>query len=460
METIQTRIKYKNLPMVAIAGRPNVGKSTLFNRMLKSRRSITDPTPGVTRDPIEANCLLEDFDQYINLVDTGGFKLDKEGLDSVVADRSKDIVAKADLVLLVMDVSEITPEDESFVKFLRPYSKKVLLVVNKADSIERESMAFNFLRFGFAEHVVVSAEHGRGISDLEDKIFYHLDFSKVITEEEDHTDIRLAIIGKPNTGKSTLMNRLLGEEKSIVSEIAGTTRDVVEGAFTHKGKTFTVLDTAGIRRKGKVTENVEYYSVNRAIKSIDDADVVILMIDAVYGLTDQDKKIAHLAEKKGRGIIFVLNKWDLIPDVKNGFEAARDKLRYFFGQMAYAPVLPLSAKDGEGVDKLLNTAREMFTQLYKRIETGKLNKCMEEWVTRNPEPTGTTNRFKIKYITQVSANPIEFILFVSKPQAVTEAYSSYLRNRIREDLGFTLIPISVEMRASNKNKEEERNNRN
>jgi GTP-binding protein len=453
LETIQTRLKHRNLPLVVIAGRPNAGKSTLFNRLLRERRAITDPTPGVTRDPIEAECVLPYSEKAVTLVDTGGFKMDKEGLDSEVVRRTLETLKRADLIVLLMDITTITGEDEHFVELLRPFTDKVLLAVNKADSPERDLLSYNFLSYGFPATVFISAEHNRNIEELEERIVERLDFSKVEEYEDVHTDIRLAIIGKPNTGKSTLMNRLLGEEKSLVSDVAGTTRDVVEAKFDWKKHEFTVLDTAGIRRKSHVTNDVEYYSVNRAVKTIDDCDVVILMIDAREGLTDQDKKIAGLAMDRGRGIVVALNKWDTMPDIKNSLQALTDKIRFFFGQLAFAPVLPLSARDGMGVDELLKTAVKLFNQLNKRIETGPLNKAVEDWITHYPPPIGRSTHFKLRYATQVSANPVKFIFFVSRPQAVTEPYVAFLRNRIRKDLGFSMVPVSLELRGPQKGKE-------
>jgi GTP-binding protein len=255
-------------------------------------------------------------------------------------------------------------------------------------------------------------------------------------------------MGKPNTGKSTLLNRLLGEERSIVSEEAGTTRDVVEGSLEWKRRRIVVLDTAGIRRKGKVTESVEYYSVNRAIRVVDECDVVVLIIDALEGLTDQDKKIAAFASEKGRGMVFALNKWDRMPDLKNSFEAARDKLRYFFGQMAFAPVLALSARDGLGVDKLLNTVVNLHAQLNRKVETSKLNKAVESLIEATPPPSAPRTRFKVRYAVQTSVNPQRFSVFVSRPEAVPDSYLSFLRNRIREELGLDKIPVAVEIKAS------------
>jgi len=247
-----------------------------------------------------------------------------------------------------------------------------------------------------------------------------------------------------------LSNRLTSSNASIVSDIPGTTRDVIEGSFRWKSRDFTILDTAGIRRRTKVNENIEYYSVNRAIKTIDEADIVILLIDSEEGLSEQDKKITALAHNKGRGIIMALNKWDTAPKIKNAFEAARDRIRFLFGKMEFAPVLPISAKDGYGVDKLLNTAITMYSQLNIQVETSRLNQALQRWLEEYPPPSGPQTRFSVKYAVQKSANPVQFIFFVSRPKAVSEAYISYLRNKIRKDLGFSFVPVEVKMRASKK----------
>ena len=442
------RTRYRNLPVVVVAGRPNVGKSTLFNRLLRKRRAITDPTPGVTRDPVDAECVLPGTERRVLLVDTGGVTLERSDMNDLVSRRSVATLDKADLILFLVDATGLTPEDEELAARLRRRADRTILVVNKTDSPERDALAYGFARLGFSELVAVSAEHGRNVDELVERIVARLDFSKVSSEEDLHDDVRVAILGKPNTGKSTLLNRLLGEQKSLVSEIAGTTRDVVEGSTTWKGRRITVLDTAGIRRKKKVHEDVEYYSVNRAIRTVEDCDIVVLMIDAQEGLTDQDKKIAALAVEKGRGLVFALNKWDRMPDLKNSFEASRDKLRYFFGQMAFAPVLPLSAKEGTGVPKLLDMLLAVFGQLTRKIETSALNKAVEDWVAAYPPPVGPRTRFKLRYAVQSGINPVKFILFTSRPDAVGESYLSYLKNKIRSDLGFSLIPVGLEVRGS------------
>jgi GTP-binding protein len=441
-------VRYENLPLVVLAGRPNVGKSTLYNRLMHKRRMIVDPTPGVTRDPVEDECLLAGTDKRIRLVDTGGFKLEREGLDDLVVARSLSVIGKADLVLFIVDATEITPEDEEFASLLRPMSNKLLVVVNKADSPEREIQVWSHVRWGFPSITFISAEHNRNIDELVSAMLAKLDFSKVQAVDVERADIRVAIMGKPNTGKSTLLNLLLGEERSIVSDVPGTTRDVVEGHFTWKGRGIDVLDTAGIRRKKKVTDNVEYYSVTRSIAVVNRADIVILLIDAEEGMTEQDKKIAAFAVNEGRGVIFALNKWDRMPDIKNSFEAARDKLRWFFGQMGYAPVMALSSKEGTGLDKLMNTVINMYAKLTKRIETPKLNKAVESWIESNPPPVGTSTRFKLRYAVQASTNPQKFVFFVTKPEVVPDSYNSFLKNKIREEFGLDSIPLMLELKAS------------
>lgn len=440
--------KYKNLPTVILAGRPNVGKSTLFNRLLHKRKAITDPTPGVTRDPVEADCIIDG--KPLRLIDTGGFKLaDCDEMDKLVVAKTLETIKKADLIVLLLDVGDITSEDEELIEQLRPYRDKLIVTVNKTEGGRMQADAWNTLSFGFDKVLMISAEHGDNVDELRQEIIKRLDFSKIEEiEGQSSNNIRIALLGKPNTGKSTLSNRLTSTNASIVSEIPGTTRDTVEGQFTWKSQNFTILDTAGIRRKTKVTENIEYYSVNRAIKTINEADIIILMIDSVEGFSEQDKKIAALAHDKGRGIIFALNKWDAMPRQKNTFNAVSDRIHFLFGQMEYAPIIPVSAKNGTGVDKLLSTILKMYEQLNLRIGTGQLNQALEKWLLEYPPPSGPRTRFKIRYAVQKSVNPVHFILFASRSKAVSEAYISYLRNKIRKELGFSLIPVLVEIKSS------------
>jgi GTP-binding protein len=448
-----SNLKYRNLPVVVLAGRPNVGKSTLFNRLLHKRRAITDPTPGVTRDPVVMDTFIGG--KPLRLIDTGGFKLDREAsrddaLDGLVVGRTLETLEGAALVVLILEAGVISAEDEEFIHILRPLGDRLLVAVNKTEGGRREADAWNLLSYGFEQIFMISAEHGDNVGELEEALVARLDFSRVELDRAEDRPIRLALVGKPNTGKSTLSNRLTASEASIVSDIPGTTRDVVEGEFFYKNRPFLVLDTAGIRRKTKVTENIEYYSVNRAIKTMDEADIVILLIDAQEGLAEQDKKIAALAHERGRGVILVLNKWDTMPRIKNSLAAASDRVRFLFPQMNYAPIVALCALDGAGVEELLSTALRMYAQLVKRIDTAPLNQALERWLEEYPPPIGPQTRFKVKYAVQVSDNPVKFVFFVSRPGAVSEAYVSYLRNRLRKDLGYSLIPVEIEIRSSGK----------
>ncbi len=449
--TFDPELEYSNLPLVVIAGRPNVGKSTLFNRLLHSRRAITDPTPGVTRDPIEETAFLNGCP--VRLMDTGGFKLDREigsmeaVMDELVVEQSLRAIKNADLVLLLLDASLITGEDEEFINLLRPYWNKVVAAVNKTEGGRFEEEAWNFMQYGFNELLFISAEHGDRIQDLTDMIVDKLDFSQV-QEGKKVDPIKIAIMGKPNTGKSTLSNRLTHSEASIVCDYAGTTRDVVEGSFNYNGRDFLVLDTAGIRRKAKVKENIEYYSVNRAIKTLDKTDVVFLMIDAQEGLAEQDKKIAALAYERGRGIIFVLNKWDTQAQGRAAVRKAQKDIQIMFGHMSYAPILTLSALEGKGVKELLNTAIEVYEQLTRKLETGILNRALKDWIAAYPPPASRSGQFKVKYMVQTDVNPVKFLIFASRPEVISESYVAYLRNKIRNDLGFEKIPVMVDFRAS------------
>lgn len=446
--------KYEGTPLLVIAGRPNVGKSTLFNRLMQRRLAIVDPTPGVTRDPVEGTAMING--KPVHLMDTGGYKLTRKVgtmeavLDDLVVERSLEMIKKADLILLLLDAEKITPEDEEFIQELRPYWNKVVAAVNKTEGGRNENVAWNFAQFGFKKMFFISALHGDNISELTEYLTSRLDFSKVkeVSAEE---PIKIAIMGKPNTGKSTLSNKLTHSNASIVSDYAGTTRDTVEGTFEFGGKKFKVLDTAGIRRKAKVHENVEYYSVNRAIKTLDHCDVVFLMIDAVEGLAEQDKKICSLAYERGRGIIFVLNKWDLKEDQsKKAIKKTKEWINIMFGQMEFAPILTLSALEGTGIKDLLKETIEVYAQLNKKIPTTSLNLALKDWLFKYPPPASKTAHFKIRYATQKSVNPVNFIIFATRPEVVPETYITYLKNRIREDLGFSKIPVQLELKASRK----------
>ncbi len=437
---------YNNEPgaRIAIVGRPNVGKSTLFNRLVGKRRAITDPTPGVTRDAVREPAIIAGHS--VELIDTGGYRVDAVDIDSLVREKLLSLLQDVDLVLLMLDVNEYTAEDETFVEKIRSYTDKLIVVVNKVDNQQREALLWDFYSLGF-EHVVgVSAAHGTGIDDLEEKIEAVVDFEAAAQAVPQEPTIRISVLGKPNTGKSTLSNYLIGSESSIVSDIPGTTRDVIEGKFRHRGTVFQVMDTAGIRRKKKVQESVEYYSVNRAFKTIEDSDVVLLLIDVEEGLTDQDKKIAQQAVKRGKGILIVLNKWDKVEKVKNQMQAIQDRVRYMFPILGFAPIVPISAKTGDGIERLLSNVYSVWKQLNRRVETPVVNELIQDLVAHAQPPRSTRGHFKVFYATQVSSSPVRFLIFVNRKKGFPKSYVQYMTNSIRRELGFANIPINVELR--------------
>lgn len=431
-------------PIVSIIGRPNVGKSTLFNRLVGKRRAITDPTPGVTRDLLRETWLLANH--QITLVDSGGVKADRDVIDDLVSKKSLSLLEISDVILFLMDCTEVTTEDQILLKELRPYSDKVILVVNKVDDYTREDLVWNYFSLGYQRVVGVSSAHGVGIDDLEMTIIGMLGLEKKEEIEPEKKTLRLAVLGKPNTGKSTLTNLLTGKDLSLVSDVPGTTRDIVMGDFSFKNTDFTIIDTAGIRRKSKVDEDVEYYSVNRAIKTIDECDVVLLMVDIKEGLADQDKKIAQLIVRRGRGIIIVLNKIDLLSGIKNEFEAIVDRVRFQFPVLSFAPIVGLSALTGDNVDKVLRTVLNVYRQLNQRVDTSALNTAIAAWADNYQPPRGATGHYKVLYGTQIGENPVRFLLFVNRIKGFPEIYESYIKNCIRRDLGFKDVPVDLVLR--------------
>jgi GTP-binding protein len=437
------------LPRVAILGRPNVGKSTLFNVLVGRRRAITHSTPGVTRDPVEADVSFAG--KRLRLVDTGGYAADGAGMERLVAEKSLEAARSADVVLLVLDARETTTADESFIERLRPLSSKLVLVVNKVDTPDRDPLVWNHLVHGFPLVLGVSAAHSRNLDDLRDLV------ASLLAEKgaqgphlpREGSVVRVAVLGKPNSGKSLLTNRLVGEEKSIVSPVPGTTRDVVEGGFTYRATSFRILDTAGIRRRSRVHDPVEYYSVGRARQSVSEADVVLLLVDSTQGLSDQDKKIAGYAVREGRGIIIVLSKWDLQSRSPGRVKELREEIRFHFPVLSFAPVVPVSGLTGGGVKRLLDTALEVWKQLQSRVGTGRLNQALQAWVAHYPLPVRGKN-YKIRFATQIGANPVRFVVFVNRLSGFPVAYTQYLENCIRRDLGFPSIPVSIELRESRK----------
>ena len=393
----------RSLPLISIIGRPNVGKSTLFNRLIGERRAITDPTPGVTRDPIPARYLLGNHP--VTLVDSGGVKLEKEGLDYAVSEKSLSLMEISDLILFVLECTELTGEDMMLIEELRPYSDKVILVINKVDDVSRYDLVWNFFSYGYQRVVGISAAHGTGFEELEDTMLGMLSLERV---EQD-------------------------------------------GTFEYKGTDYTVLDTAGIRRKSKVEEDVEYYSVNRAIKTIDESDVVLLMVDIKEGLAEQDKKIANLIVRRGKGIVLVLNKVDLLSNVPNQIEAIKDRVRFLFPILSFAPIVTISALEADGVAKMLDTVWAVWKQLNKRVDTASLNDALKEWTSSYEIPRASDGYYKILYGTQVSTKPVRFLLFVNKIKDFPETYLQYIKNQLRKNMGFSSIPIEINLRERRRN---------
>lgn len=441
-----------NIPKVVIIGRPNVGKSTIFNRLIRARRAVTHTTAGVTRDPIEEETIIGGF--RCLLIDTGGFTLKREPLSRQVVAKGLKHLEGAALVLFVVDTAGLTSEDEELADILRPYAGRVLVLVNKADNESLESVAWSCYETGFQEVLPVSALHNIHIDELRNRIaarieesMGEIDFEHLEQAVQKGPDtVTVSIIGKPNTGKSTLCNSLLSREQSIVSDIPGTTRDIIIGRFAYHGREIRIMDTAGIRRKNKVIEDLEYYSVNRAIDSIRQADIVLLLIDATEGLTDQDKKIAAQAVKRGKGIVLVVNKWDLMEKVTNSDQAFRDRIKFLFPILDFAPVVFISAILNQGLEELLNSVITVWKQLNRQVKTGSLNKHFSRWIEKTPPPRKNNMNWKAKYIVQAGTNPVKFILFVNRKQGFPEGYVQYIKNNIRKDFGYSKVPIEIESR--------------
>jgi GTP-binding protein len=439
------------IPKIVIIGRPNVGKSTLFNRLIGFRRAVTHTTAGVTRDPIEEEVVIGGF--RCLLIDTGGFTLEREPLSRQVAARGLTHLEDAAVILFTADTSGLTSEDEELADILRPYTDRVIVLVNKADNERLESVAWTFYETGFQEVLPVCALHNIHIAELLDRLSVRIadalgqgGESDAETAEKDGNAVTVSIVGKPNTGKSTLCNSLLAREQSIVSDIPGTTRDTIIGRFSYRNKEIRIMDTAGIRRKNRITEDLEYYSVNRAIGSIQQADIVLLLIDAEEGLTDQDKKISAQAAKKGKGIIIVVNKWDLMEKITNLDHAFRDRIKFLFPVLDFAPVVFISALLNQGLEELLSTVITVWKQLHKQVKTGSLNKHFSRWTEKTPPPRKNNMTWKAKYIVQGGINPIKFILFVNRREGFPEGYVQYIKNSIRRDFGYSKVPIEIELR--------------
>ncbi len=434
-------------PVVAIVGRPNVGKSTLFNRIAGKRISITEDTPGVTRDRIYAEG--EWLDKHFTIIDTGGIEPNTN--DTIFAQmrlQAEIAIDMADVVLFMVDGKEgVTAADAEVAQMLRKAKKEIILVVNKMDKFVNNNNIFEFYNLGLGEPIAVSSSEALGIGDLLDIVISK--FNEDLDTDEDEDVIKIAVIGKPNAGKSSIINRIIGEQRVIVSDIPGTTRDAIDTEFESNGQKYIIIDTAGIRKKSKISESVEKYSVLRAFTAVERADICILVIDADKGITDQDIRIAGYAHENNKGMIIVINKWDLIEKDDSTFKKFNDDIRTQFAYMPYATILTTSALTGQRVNKILDAVNEVFSFRNLRISTGVLNDLLTEAVLMNQPRIVKGKRLKIFYGTQVAVNPPKFIIFVNDSSIVHFSYQRYLENKLREAFEYKGTPIVMEFRNRN-----------
>ena len=431
-------------PVVCIVGRPNVGKSTLFNRIVGRRIAITEDNPGVTRDRIYAEA--EWLNKYFTLIDTGGLEPESDEIIPVNIKRQAEIaIDTADVILFVVDgLDGVTTTDREIANLLRKSGKEVILECNKIDTGNIPNHVYEFYELGIPNLVVISAEQGLGIGDLLDEVIKHFPEDKDTEYDEDL--IRVAVIGKPNVGKSSLVNNILGEERVIVTNIPGTTRDAIDTYFTHNGDRYVFIDTAGLRRKRSINENVERYSVIRTLSAIDRSDICVLVIDAREGVTEQDTKIAGYAHDNGKGIIIAVNKWDLVEKDTNTYLDYEKEIRTKLSFISYAPIVFISAKTGKRVNRLLELLKVVNNNYSLRISTGVLNDIINEAVILNQPPSDKGVRLKIYYGTQVAVRPPRFLIFINKKELMHFSYQRYLENQIRQYFGFDGVPIKFEFR--------------
>ncbi|MBD7910385.1 MULTISPECIES: ribosome biogenesis GTPase Der [Clostridium] len=431
-------------PIVAMVGRPNVGKSTLFNRLAGKRISIVEDTPGVTRDRVyaEAEWLSYNF----TMIDTGG--IEPESDDVIVKQMRRQAtiaIETADVIVFIVDGKEgITPADEEVANMLRKSKKPIVLVVNKVDSLKEEDNAWEFYNLGIGDPITISASQGLGLGDMLDRVVENFDNAELEDEEDEY--IRIAMIGKPNVGKSSLINRLLGEERVIVSNVPGTTRDAIDSYLENELGKFILVDTAGVRRKSKVKAEIERYSVIRTLAAIERADVCILMIDATEGITEQDEKIIGYAHEMKKAIMVIVNKWDLIEKDDKTMEKFKKELQQNLKFLAYAEYLFISALTGQRTHKVLEIAKKCYDNYNKRVSTGILNDVISKAILMKEPPIVALKRLKIFYATQVATKPPKFVFFVNDTNARHFSYERYLENQLRESFDFKGTGIQIEYR--------------
>lgn len=438
-------------PVVAIVGRPNVGKSTLFNKLIGTRLSIVDDTPGVTRDRIYGDC--EWLNHHFLLVDTGGIEPDSDDVIlSQMRQQANVAIESADVIILVTDLkSGVVATDHDVAQMLLKSGKPVVLCVNKCDSVGAPDPEFyEFYNLGMGDPVGVSATHGHGTGDLLDRVISY--FPQNDGEEEDDDSIKVAIIGKPNVGKSSLVNKISGENRAIVSNIAGTTRDTTDTFVENQFGKFTLIDTAGIRRKSKINDAIEKYSIIRARMAVERANVCVIMIDAVEGFTEQDSKVTGIALEQGKACLIAVNKWDAVEKDGTTMQKYRQKLQNDFSFMRFAPIIFISAKTGQRLDRLFEMIVSVNAHHSMRISTGKLNEILADATARVQPPTDKGKRLKIYYMTQASTCPPTFVFFVNDSQLFHFSYQRYLENQIRDVFGLDGTPVRFIIRERGEGK--------
>ena len=441
----------KRKPIVAIVGRPNVGKSTLFNALFGERISIVKDTPGITRDRIYADCNWLNYN--FTLIDTGGIEPDStDVILSQMREQAQIAIDTADVILFMVDVKQgLVDDDAKVADMLRRSGKNVLLTVNKVDDFKKyEADIYEFYNLGIGDPYPISSSNQLGIGDLLDEV---VKFFPATDEEEEEDDItRIAIIGKPNVGKSSLINKLIGENRLIVSDIAGTTRDAVDTTVRHDGKDYIFIDTAGLRRKKNVKEELEKFMIVRTVSAVERADVVILMIDATEGVTEQDAKIAGIAHERGKAVIIAVNKWDAIEKNDKTVNEFSNKIHQILSFMNYAEITFISAKSGQRIGKLYDLIDTVSSNHAMRIPTGVLNEIMTEAVAMQQPPSDKGKRLRLYYITQASIKPPTFVIFVNYKELMHFSYTRYIENRIRDSFGFAGTPLKFIIRERGEEK--------
>lgn len=437
-----------NRPIVAVVGRPNVGKSTLFNKLAGKRISIVEDTPGVTRDRIFTE--VEWLNKYFTLIDTGGIEPDNGDIIlSQMRNQAMLAMDMAHVILFVVDgKTGLTSADKEVAQILRKTKKPVILVVNKIDSQKQFDDIYDFYELGLGTPYAISSANSMGLGDLLDEVVSN--FPEGLNTEYDEDIIRVAITGKPNAGKSSILNNILGEDRVIVSPIAGTTRDAIDTYLERNGQKFLLIDTAGIRRKSKIYETVEKYSVIRSMAAVDRADVVLIVIDALEGITEQDTKVAGIAHDEGKACIFVINKWDLLEKDNHTLGNYTKEIKEKFPFMMYAPALFVSAKTNQRMSKILETVEMVANEHSKRVSTSMLNDVIGEAVMLNQPPSDKGKRLKIYYGSQTGVKPPKFTLFINNKELTHFSYQRYLENKIRENFGFEGTPVRFEYKEKNR----------